>query len=77
MNVLYYNRRPLSQEKEQELNAKYVDLQELLTSSDFISLHAPLTDESYHVIGKEELSLMKPSSYIINTSRGPLIDSPL
>ncbi len=74
MNVLYYNRRQLSPEKEKKLNARYVNLEELLCSSDYISLHAPLTDDSYHLIGKRELDLMKPSSYIINTSRGPLIN---
>ncbi|GAE25965.1 glyoxylate reductase [Halalkalibacter wakoensis JCM 9140] len=74
MEVLYYNRRQLSVKKENELNARYVGFEELLRSSDFISLHAPLTDESYHIIGKEELTMMKSSAYIINTSRGPLID---
>jgi glyoxylate reductase len=74
MEVLYYNRRQLSIEKEKELHATYADLTALLKTSDFISLHAPLTEETHHLIGEDEFSLMKPSSYIINTSRGPLID---
>jgi glyoxylate reductase len=74
MKILYYNRRQLSRKKEQELNARYVELNELISSSDFVSLHVPLTEESHHLIGREELKLMKHSSYIINTSRGPLID---
>lgn len=74
MEILYYNRKQLPDEKEKELNVKYVKLPELLGSADFISLHVPLTDESYHLIGEDELKLMKSSSYLINTSRGPLID---
>ncbi|KHF39565.1 2-hydroxyacid dehydrogenase [Halalkalibacter okhensis] len=74
MDVLYYNRRPLPKDKEQRLNATYVEFEELLKLSDFISLHAPLTDDSYHLIGKAELALMKSNAFIINTSRGPLID---
>lgn len=74
MNVLYYNRKQLPAEKEKELNMKYTDVKDLLSSSDFVSLHAPLTDETHHMIGKKELEIMKSSAYIINTSRGPLVD---
>jgi D-3-phosphoglycerate dehydrogenase len=51
-----------------------VELEELLAKSDFVSVHAPLTPETYHLIGEKELGLMKPSAFIINTSRGPVID---
>lgn len=51
-----------------------VSLDELLTSSDFISLHTTLNPTSYHLISKRELELMKSSAYLINTSRGPVID---
>lgn len=74
MKVYYYNRNPLPKEKEQEYNAQYVDLETLLKECDYITIHAPLNEESYHLIGREELHLMKKDAYLINTSRGPLID---
>ena len=52
----------------------YVPLKELLSESDFISLHCPLTDETRHMIDENAISLMKPGAYIINTARGALID---
>jgi glyoxylate reductase len=51
-----------------------VSLDELLSSSDFISLHVPLTPETHHLIGARELRLMRPTAYLINTTRGPVID---
>ncbi len=74
MKVYYYNRNPLPKEKEQEYNAQYVDLETLLKECDYITIHAPLNEESYHLIGREELHLMKKDAYLINTSRGPIID---
>jgi D-3-phosphoglycerate dehydrogenase / 2-oxoglutarate reductase len=52
----------------------YVDLDELLAESDFISLHVPLTAETRHMIGAAQLARMRPTTWLINTSRGPLID---
>ena len=49
-------------------------LPELLRESDFISIHAPLTKETRHMIGENEFKLMKPSAFLINTARGPVID---
>ena len=51
-----------------------VDLNELLAASDVLSLHCPLTDNTYHLINRETLAQMKPSAIIINTGRGPLVD---
>lgn len=55
-------------------DVKIVSLEELMSKSDFVSLHARLTKENEHMIGEKELSLMKPTAYIINTSRSGLID---
>ena len=49
-------------------------MEELLKNSDYVSMHCPLTESTKHMINKETLSLMKPSAFIINTSRGALID---
>ena len=74
MTILYHNRARISVFEEKELMAKYVDMKTLLSRSDFISLHVPLSDETRHLIGSRELSLMKPTAYLINTSRGPVVD---
>ena len=70
MNILVYARTP----KEDEKGICYVSLEELLKNSDYVSMHCPLTESTKHMINKESLSLMKPSAFIINTSRGALID---
>ena len=70
MNILVYTRTP----REDEKGIRYVSLEELLKNSDYVSMHCPLTESTKHMINKESLSLMKPSAFIINTSRGALID---
>lgn len=74
MEVIYHNRRQLCIEEETKLNVTYVSKEELLKQSDFVSLNAPYTPETYHIIGEEELRQMKPSAILINTARGPLVD---
>lgn len=70
MRILIYTRTP----KEAEEGVCYVSKEELLKESDFVSLHCPLSDATYHMIDAEALALMKKSAYLINTSRGALID---
>jgi glyoxylate reductase len=76
MNIAYHNRKRVSQEIEAELGgAKFEpDLAALIRTSDVISIHCPLTPETKHLIGAEELRTMKKSAFLINTARGPVIN---
>jgi lactate dehydrogenase-like 2-hydroxyacid dehydrogenase len=74
MNVIYHNRRQLSIEEETSLGVKYVSKDVLLRESDFVSINAPSTSETYHMIGAEELKKMKSTAILINTARGALVD---
>lgn len=74
MEVIYHNRHQLYIEEETKLNVTYVTKEELLAKADFVSLNAPYTPETYHIIGEEELRRMKRSAILINTARGPLVD---
>jgi D-3-phosphoglycerate dehydrogenase len=73
MNILAYD---VGQNAEfvRETGARYVNLDELLRKSDFVSLHVPATLQTRHMIGRREFELMKPSAVLINTSRGEVID---
>jgi phosphoglycerate dehydrogenase-like enzyme len=72
--VYYFNPRRLSPEQEQALGVEHVSLDALFRTSDILSLHAPLTDATRHIVNKDTLSVMKPSAILINTSRGALVD---
>ncbi len=74
MKIIYSNRNQVSQAIEEKYSAQYVTLDDLLKMSDVVSLHTPLTDETYHLINSERLVLMKKSAILINTARGPVID---
>lgn len=74
MKVLYFGVRRKDQETEQRYGATYVALDTLLQESDFVTLHVPLTDSTHHLIGKDELALMKPTAFLINASRGAVVD---
>jgi glycerate dehydrogenase len=71
MNILVYNRTPRSYS---DPNIKPVSLEELLKFSDFVTIHCPLTSDTKHLINKDSIRLMKPTAFIINTSRGPIIN---
>lgn len=70
----YFDEYRLSEEKEKEYNLEYKDFDEILKTSDILTLHVPLTEYNRHLIGKHEFDMMKKGSIIINTSRGGLID---
>ena len=71
--VQYHNRRPVGPEKNL-VGASYVSFEELLGTSDILSLHLPLTQATRHLIGSKEFGMMKDGVIIINTARGPIID---
>ena len=73
MEILYYN-RSRREEAEEELGASYLELDELLETADFITLHTPLTDETRHLIDAPAFERMKPEAVLVNTSRGPVVD---
>lgn len=72
MDILVYTRTP----REDEDGIRYVDLETMLKNSDYVSLHCPLTPKTRHIINEETLKLMKPTAFLINTSRGALVDEP-
>ncbi|MBR2606376.1 MAG: NAD(P)-binding domain-containing protein [Bacteroidaceae bacterium] len=74
MNIAYHNRNRLGATDEKLYGAKYMALDELIATSDVVSLNAPLTSETYHIIDAERLAQMKRDAFLINTARGPLVD---
>ena len=74
MEILYSGRRRAAPELEAELGATYLTLEELLAGADVVSLHCPLNDETRGLIGGEALARMKRSAFLVNTTRGPVVD---
>jgi glyoxylate reductase len=74
MRTLYWGPRRIPEADERELELVYVPLERLLAESDYVSVHAPLKPETVHLIGSRELRLMKPSAFLVNTARGPVVD---
>ena len=72
--VQYYDKFPLPAERERELGVTLVSLEELFHTSDILTCHTSLTSETYHIVNRERLAMMKPTAVVINTSRGPVID---
>ncbi|MBC7328194.1 D-glycerate dehydrogenase [bacterium] len=73
MRILYYGLRR-NEEAERELGAEFRNLHSLLREADIVTIHTPLTEETYHMIGEKELSLMKPTAILVNTARGAVVD---
>ena len=74
MEVLYWSPRRKPARDEQDFGIAYVPFDDLLARSDFISLHPPLNEETRHMISDREFALMKPTAFLINTARGPIVD---
>jgi len=73
MRILYWSRRR-KKEFEEEVGAIFVPLETLLRESDYITLHVPLTSETYHLLGEREFAMMKDDAILINTARGEVVD---
>jgi phosphoglycerate dehydrogenase-like enzyme len=74
VNIKYYDIVRLNKDEENELSVSYMGLEDILKTSDIISLHLPLTDKTKGIIGAREISLMKPVAILINVGRGELVD---
>ncbi len=74
MTIAYHGRHDAPADRVAALRAQRLGLDELLASSDVVSLHCPLTEETRHLIGTRELELMKPTATLVNTARGPVVD---
>lgn len=74
MTIVYHNRHRLDEQTEKRYNARYVDFKTLLQDSDFVSLNLPYTPEVHHLIGRQELRMMRRTAYLINTARGAHVD---
>jgi phosphoglycerate dehydrogenase-like enzyme len=72
--VLYYDPRPLSPDEELAMGVTRTTLLNLLCQSDIVTLHLNLTPQSHHLIGRQELALLKPTALLVNTCRGPVVD---
>jgi glyoxylate reductase len=74
MRMIYAGRRRAAAEVEMALQARFVPLENLLGEADIVSLHCPLTAETRHLLDARRLALMKPTAYLINTARGPVVE---
>ena len=74
MRIVYTDPRRLPVEEEQKFEAHYLSFDDLLGEADFVSLHPQLNSDTQHLISDRQFSLMKPTAFVINTSRGPVID---
>lgn len=74
MNIIYTNRHQLSKSIENKLNVTYVTFDQLLKNSDFLSIHTSFDKDNFHLIDSIELKKMKKTSFLINTSRGSIIN---
>jgi glyoxylate reductase len=74
MRILYTSRHRCNPELEQALGVEFVTFDRLLQESDFVTIHTPLSDDTYHLFSDREFERMKPSAIVINTARGPIVD---
>ncbi|WP_431473150.1 NAD(P)-dependent oxidoreductase [Ornithinimicrobium sp. W1665] len=74
MHILYTGRRDAPSDVVEELGARRVELAELLEAGDVVSMHLPYSAATHHLVGADELARLGPTSYLVNTARGPVVD---
>jgi glyoxylate reductase len=74
MNIAYTRRSPLEDHVVEELDAKYMSMDELIESSDILSLHCPYSPATHHLMSENQFARMKKTAFLINTARGPIVD---
>jgi D-3-phosphoglycerate dehydrogenase len=74
MNIVYSDAYPAPEEEEKRLGARRVELNDLLSTADFVTLNVPLLDSTHHLIDEAALKKMKKDAYLVNCSRGPVVD---
>jgi len=74
MEVVYHNRSAVDIATETRLGARLVSLEELLATSDVVSLNCPYSEATHHLIGADALAAMQPTAHLVNTARGPIVD---
>jgi len=74
MNIAYTRRSPLEVDVAKDLAAKFMSMDELIESSDVLSIHCPYSPATHHLISENQLARMKSTAYLINTARGPIVD---
>ncbi len=74
MTIAYSNRKPVAPAIEAELGAEFMSMDELLATSDVVSINCPYSPATHHLISDHELTMMKPSAHLVNTARGPIVD---
>ncbi len=74
MRVLYHSPAPVAARVEREHGVEYADRESLFRRADYLSIHVPLNEHTRHLVGANELELMKPTAVLVNTSRGPVVD---
>jgi glyoxylate reductase len=76
MRIAYTGRKRVTEDVEKALDTTYLTMDELLREADVVSLHCPLTPATRHLINAETLRAMKPGAFLVNTTRGPVVDEP-
>jgi glyoxylate reductase len=74
MRILYASRQRCDRQLEQSLGVEFADFEQLLQQSDFVTIHTPLSEETYHLVSERQFALMKPTAILINTARGGIVD---
>ncbi|MCX6535093.1 MAG: D-glycerate dehydrogenase, partial [Actinobacteria bacterium] len=74
MNIAYFSRSPIDPKIADELNATQLSLDDLLASSDVVSVHCPSNESTHHLIGTAQFKQMKKTAFLINTARGPIVN---